>query len=73
MNVLIEVGTEKVKAKNTPKNQASLLEEDSKELFGKSFRKHMVATAKAKKESREVYRNSRVNSRFERPFRKSPS
>ena len=56
MNVLIGVGTEKVKAKNTLKNQASLLEEDSKELLGKSFRKHMVATAKAKKESKEVYR-----------------
>ena len=47
MNVLIGVGTEKLKAKNTLKNQASLLEEDSKELFGKSFRKHMIATAKA--------------------------
>ena len=52
MNVLIGVGTEKVKAKNPLKNQASLLEEDSKELFGKSFRKHMVATAKAEKESK---------------------
>ena len=52
MNVLIGVGTEKVKAKNTLKNQASLLEEDSKELFGKSFRKHMVATAKAEEESK---------------------
>ena len=50
----IEMGTEKVKAKNALKNQASLLEEDSKELFGKSFRKHMMATAKAKKEPKEV-------------------
>ena len=68
MNVLIGVGTEKVKAKNTLKNQVSLLEEDSKELFGKSFRKHIVATAKAKKESKEVYRKSRVNNSDKRPF-----
>ena len=54
MNVLIEVATEKEKAKNTLKNQASLLEEDSIELFGKSFRKHMIATAKEKKETKEV-------------------
>ena len=47
MNVLIVVITEKVKVKNTLKNQASLLEEDSKEPFGKSFRKNMIATAKA--------------------------
>ena len=73
MNVLIGVGTEKVKAKNTLKNQASLLEEDSKELFGKSFRKHMIATAKAKKESKEIYRKSRVNNNDKRAFRKSPS
>ena len=73
MNVLIGVGTEKVKAKNTLKNQASLLEEDSKELFGKSFRKHMIATAKAKKESKEVYQKSRVNNSDKMPFRKSPS
>ena len=54
MNVLIEAGIKKVKAKKPLKNQASLLEEDSKELFGKSFRNHMIATAKAKKESKEV-------------------
>ena len=34
MTVLTGVGTEKVKAKNTLKNQASLLEEDSQERFG---------------------------------------
>ena len=68
MNVLTEVGTEKVKAKNTLKNQASLLEENSKELFGKSFCNHMVATAKAKKGSKEVYRKSRVNNNDKRPF-----
>ena len=73
MNVLIGVGTEKAKAKNTLKNQASLLKEDSKELFYKSFRKHMVATAKTKKESKEVYRKSRVNNSDKRPFLKSPS
>ena len=49
----------------------SLLEEDSKELFGKSFRKHMVATAKAKKEYTEVYRKSRVNNTEKKPLRKS--
>ena len=49
MNVLTGVGTEKTKAKNTLKNQASLLGKDSKELVGKAFRKHMmVATAKTK-------------------------
>ena len=70
MNVLTGVGTEKVKAKNTLKNQASLLEElDSKELFGKSFCSHMVATAKAKKESKEVQRKSGVNNNDKRPFR----
>ena len=61
MNALIGVGTEKVKAKNTIKNQVSLLEENSRKLFSKSFRKHMITTAKAKKESKEVYRKSRVN------------
>ena len=35
MNVLTRVGTEKVKVKNTLKRRASLLKEDSKELFGK--------------------------------------
>ena len=73
MNVLIGVGKEKVKAKNTLKNQASLLEEDSKELFGKSFRKHMIATAKAKKGFKEVYWKSRVSNSDKRPFRKSAS
>ena len=52
MNVLTGVGTEKVKAKNTLKNQISLLGEDSKELLGKSLCKNLVAIAKAKKESK---------------------
>ena len=73
LNVLTGMRTEKVKAKNTLKNQASFLEEDSKELFGISFRKHMVATAKAKKESTEVYRKNCVNNSDKKPFRKSPS
>ena len=73
MNVLMGVRTKKGKAKNTLNNQASLLEEDSKELFGKSFRKVMVATAKAKKDSKEAYRKSRVNNSDKRPFRKSSS
>ena len=73
MNVLIGVRTEKIKARNTLKNQAYLLEEDYKELFGKSFRKHMVATAKAKKESKEVYLKSRLNNSDKRSFRKSSS
>ena len=50
VNVMTGVGSEKVNAKNNLKNQVSLLKEDFKELFSKSFRKHMVATAKAKKE-----------------------
>ena len=33
----------------------------------------MVATIKAKEESKEVYRKSRVNNSDRRPFRKSPS
>ena len=41
----------------TGRRTASLLEEDSKELSGKSFCKHMEATAKAKEESKEVYHN----------------
>ena len=67
MDVFIGLGTEKVKAKNTLKNQASLLEEYSKELSGKSFRKQMIATAKA------VYRKSRVNNSGKTLFRESPS
>ena len=73
MNVLIGVGTEKVKVKNTLKNQASPLEEDSEELFDKSFRKHIIGTAKAKKEFKEEYRKSRVKNSDKRPFRKNPS
>ena len=57
-----------MKIKNTLKKQASLIEEDSKEPFGKSFLKHITATAKAKKESKEVYRRSRVNNSDKRPF-----
>ena len=59
-----------MKAKNTLKNQTSLLEEGSKERFSKSFRKHMIATAKAKKESNEVYWKNRVNNSEKSPFRK---
>jgi len=69
MNVFTSVGTEKVKAKNTPKNQASLLEEDSKDLFGKTFRKHVVATVKAKKESKEVYKKSRTYENKGQPWK----
>ena len=69
-NALIGVGTEKVKAKNTIKNQVSLLEENSRKLFSKSFRKHMITTAKAKKESKEVYWKNRVNNSEKSPFRK---
>ena len=72
MNVVTGVGTEKVKAKNTLKNKASLIEECSKKLFSKAFREHMIATAKAKKESKEVYRKSRVSNSDKRPFRKTP-
>ena len=67
MNVLTGVGTKKVKAKNTLKYQTCLLEEYSKELFGKSFRKHMVATAKAKKDSKEVYQKG-----WQKAFPKEP-
>ena len=70
INVLTGVGTQKLKAKNTLKNQASLLEEDSKEIFSKLLRKHEVATAKAKKVSKKVNRKIRVNNSDKNPFRK---
>ena len=70
LNVLIGLGAEKAKTKGNLKNQTSLLEEDSKELFGKSFRKHMIATAKAKKESKEAYRTRRVSNSDKCPFEK---
>ena len=54
LNVLTGVETEKVKAKNALKNQASLLEEDSKELFGKSFCRHMVAKLRQRKSPRKI-------------------
>ena len=57
-----------MKIKNTLKKQASLIEEDSKEPFGQSFLKHIIARAKAKKESKEAYRKSRVNNSVKRPF-----
>ena len=49
------------------KNWTSLLEEDSKAVFGKSFRKHKVATAKAKKDSKEVYQKG-----WQKAFPKEP-
>ena len=49
MNVLTGVGTEKVKAKKTLKNQTSLFKQDLKELFGISFWKYLVVAAKANK------------------------
>ena len=55
MNVLTGVRTEKIGGQEHSKSWASLLKEDPKEVFGTSFHKQMVATAKAKKDSKEVY------------------
>jgi len=52
---LTAIGQEPLKAKNYLKDQSKLLEENSEELFGDSFRKHVKDTAKAKKESKEVF------------------
>lgn len=58
VNILnILTAAEKPKVKTTLKDKAKIIEE----LFGKEFRRHIKDTAKAKKESKEVY--SRLNKR----------
>lgn len=68
LNALSVIMSDKRKAKNTIKEQSSLLEKTDANLFGSSFRKHVIETAKAKKESKEVYKHE-----SKRPFRKGPS
>ena len=71
-NVLSVLMKDHRKTKSTIKEQAKLFEvSDNEELFGKKFRKHVMDTAKVKKESKEVYRKQG----FERkqPFQKGPS
>jgi len=50
---LTAIGQEPLKAKNYLKDQSKLLEENSEELFGDSFHKHVKDTGRAK-ESKEV-------------------
>ena len=80
LNALTAIGTENLKAKNVLKEQAKLFENPSNELFGKPFRNHMKDTAKAKKESKEIYdkrqkRPFSVDNKYQnkRPFPRGPS
>ena len=60
------------RTKSTIKEQAKLFGvSESEELFGRRFRKHVVETAKVKKESKEVYRKQ--GSERKLPFQKGPS
>ena len=72
LSALSAVMLDHKKAQATLKEQSHLLEDSGACLFGKSFRKHVVDTAKAKKESKEVYGNRRPDVN-KRPFRKGPS
>ena len=59
------------KIKSTVKEQAALFASNKDDnLFGKPFRKHVMDTFKAKKESSEVYKNTDGK---RQPFRKGPS
>ena len=71
-NVLTGVATERVKTKSTLKNHSCLPDIDSKELFGKSFRKPRIVTAKVRKESKEAYWKSLINNSDKKLFQKSP-
>lgn len=79
LNVLIGVGTERHKAKAAIKDQAALLEQPGKDLFGEPFRKHVNETAKAKKKSKEIYQQGKregerpSEDKNKRPFRSGPS
>ena len=69
LNVLSAV-MDKHKSKNMIKDHATDLEKPNTFLFGESFRKTLKDTAKAKKESKEVFHEKYHN---KRPFRKGPS
>ena len=68
---LSAVMDDKRKAKYTIREQSGLLKKVDCKLFGSSFRKHVAETAKAKKESKEVYRDHQRD--LKRPFRKGSS
>ena len=70
-NVLSVLMKDHRKTKSTIKEQAKLFEVSDNELFGKKIRKHVVDTAKVKKESKEVYRKQGFEQK--QPFHKGPS
>ena len=53
LNVLIAARVKKQKVTAILRDEASKLEVSSKELFGKSFRRYVMDTSKAKKESKQ--------------------
>ena len=70
-NALSAVMSDTRKIKSTVKEQAALFASNKDDnLFGKPFRKHVMDTFKAKKESSEVYKNTDGK---RQPFRKGPS
>ena len=70
-NALSAVMSDTRKIKSTVKEQAALFASNKDDnLFGKHFRKHVMDTFKAKKESSEVYKNTDGK---RQPFRKGPS
>ena len=80
-NVLTAAGTETSRAKSSLKDQSKLIQPQSEELFRKAFRKHIRDTAKARKESKEVYNKPQqrssddyvTNRNNRQPFLKSSS
>ena len=83
INVLTSVGQENNKAKDNLKEHCKLLEKSAKEkqLFGSEFRKVIKEKAKAKKDSKEVYKpkhwtdnsGNTNNNQNKRPFQRGPS
>ena len=70
-NALSAVMSDTRKIKSTVKEQAALFASNKDDnLFGKPFRKHVMDTFKAKKESSEVYKNTDGK---RQPFQKGPS
>lgn len=70
-NALSAVMNDTRKIKSTVKEQAALFASNKDDnLFGKPFRKHVMDTFKAKKESTEVYKSTDGK---KQPFRKGPS
>ncbi|XP_057294612.1 uncharacterized protein LOC130623139 [Hydractinia symbiolongicarpus] len=79
LNVLSAIMSDKKKV--MLKDESPLLEIPTEDnLFGKKFQEHVIATAKTKKKSKEVYGLARKSSsststtnNFKRPFRGEPS